>query len=170
MQAPETNGPANAESFWVQLTLEEIKAVRDYRSKAGAAAGRKVPELVEEFLQERHEISKKWRRMLTKMLGRFAQQFAGPIEALRAPEVQDWIGTLQDNRTSEKLGPRSRNNYRNAIRELATWARDERKLLPKTWDELDGLRKEKTRATVNLYTPEEIAQLLTAAATLKSGL
>lgn len=127
---------------------------------AGVIA-RNVPQIVEELLGKK-KAGNKWKRILSKMLERFATRFQGPLGELQAREIEDWLESLAG-------GLRTRRNYRNAVGDLVNFARA-RGYLRKDWNELAQVGDPEPPASqVNLYTPDELVRLLNIAETYKAG-
>lgn len=88
-------------------------------------------------------------------IGRFAADFNVRINEITGPDIAAWLRGLA-------VAPRTRNNYRSAVRDLFTFAK-ENKWLPKDWDELAAVKPAKTRPRKEIYTPEEMRLLVEGA-------
>ena len=89
-------------------------------------------------------------------LGRFAEEFKGPISAVTPTEIEDFLRRL-------KLSGRSRNNYRRAIGTLFRFA-EKRQYLAKGESVVSGVGLAKEEETeIEIFTPEELRRLLSAA-------
>lgn len=108
-------------------------------------------------------------RDLEGRLGRFAVDFPGPIQPITEAEITHWLQAL-DRRTQagealgQRVSPRTRNNYRDAIAELFAFAR-KRGYLPR---ELPTAGESTVRVTVtpaenHTITPAQLRQMLAAA-------
>lgn len=138
------------------------EACRYYLSQhpAGVTA-RNIPQIVEELLNKK-TISKKWRRVLGKMLERFATKFTGPLAALSSREIDDWLDSIGK-------GLRTRRNHRNAVENLVNFAKS-RGYVRKDWDTLSSVSDPNPPpAQVQLYSPDELVRLLNLAETSKGG-
>jgi len=123
---------------------------------------RNIPEIVTELLAKRL-IASKWRRMLSKMLERFAKHFTGPLGSVQPREIDDWLDSLKD------VGLRTRRNHRAAIESLIRFSRD-RGYIAKDADPMAAVSDPKVPdAPVNLYSPEELVKLLTRAESTAAG-
>ncbi len=119
------------------------------------------PEIVEEFFEKRR-MGGKWKRILGKMLERFAKWHPGPLVEMTGRALDDWLDTL-------KFGLRSRMNYRNAIQSLVEFAKT-RGYAAKEFNPFEEVSNPvPPAASVNLYTPEELIKLLTIAESSAAG-
>lgn len=119
------------------------------------------PAIVAEFFEKR-VMGAKWRRILGLMLERFSTRFPGPLVELLARDVDDWLDGL-------KLSLRSRRNYRAALQNLLGFAA-QRGYVPKDFTLLaDITNPEPAAQEINIYTPEEMLRLLTAAESSTAG-
>lgn len=105
-------------------------------------------------------------------LGRFARDFQCLLMAITGKEVNDWLRGLKATRkgpggkiieTGKFVSKRTRNNYRDAIRELYRFAK-ESNYLPEEWAVFAKVTRVKNEAVVvRIFTPEEGAKLLSCA-------
>jgi integrase len=127
---------------------------------AGVIA-RNIPQIIEELLAKR-TMGAMWRRVLGKMLERFAAKFTGPLASLQSREVDDWLDGLGG-------GLRTRRNHRAAVENLVNFAKS-RGYVRKDWDTLSSVSDPKPPPPqVNLFTPDELVRLLNLAETSKAG-
>jgi integrase len=138
-----------------------------------------VPDLVIAFLAARQSegISRRWTKSLESQLAPFATHFTGPLHELTAASLNAWLSGLkivrivkgQRQATGQPIGQRTRQNYRNAIGQLANWARDNGHI-PRTWCEMDHLPKRKTAdVAIKILTPEQLTKLLGSRQTTEAG-
>jgi integrase len=151
-----------------RATIERV--IDDWVTRNPAEiAPRTVPDLVPDFIKtieaaaDAGELHIKDRRI---RLERFARQFLCPVTAITGAELNTWILALRNERLEGKplLGKRSRNNYRDALREFFLWCKRV-KALPRDWSELDAVKPAniKRKGYRPVWTPEEMRLLLTAA-------
>lgn len=138
------------------------EACRDWMARHPAdVLARDIPQIVEELLKKK-AISSKWRRVLSKMLERFAARFTGPLTSLQTRDIEDWLDSLAG-------GLRTRRNHRNALENLVNFAQA-RGYLSRDWQVLASLSNpEPPPAQVSLYSPDELVRLLNLAETTKAG-
>jgi integrase len=117
--------------------------------------------IVKELFDKRSMCSK-WKRNLKIMLDRFAERFTGPLTALTARDLDDWLDSLKDKR-EKKLGLRSRRNYRDAVTSLVAFAKS-RGYVARDWNVLaDVSDPEPKPVDVQIYSPDELVRLLNKA-------
>ena len=118
-----------------------------------------VQQILEEFLKHkaRDGVSQRYLEDCRNRIGRFAKDFKTPIALIRSREIGDWLYKL-------KCGPRSRNNYRNLIVTLFSFARKRGYLHEERPNPalMVDLAKEKS-APISIFTPKEIAELFAVA-------
>jgi integrase len=146
-----------------------VEAVRYYVAQhPRGRASRKIPEIVTEFFEKRN-MSKKWKRILGLMLNRFSEHFTGAFQSYTTRDFDDWLDSLKQKKTNKKLGLRSRQNYRNAILSVVSFAQT-RGDIPKEWEAAKETSDyEPAAVDINLYTPDELVKLLAKAETTKAG-
>ena len=101
-------------------------------------------------------MSKRYCEDLRYRLNRFADQFECPISSLHPALIQKFLNEL-------KLSARSVNNFRKSLKTLFEFARS-RKYMPKDLDPMEGISKQREHSTLEIFTPEEMSALLSAAA------
>ncbi len=139
-----------------------VEAARSYiASHPATLIPLNTPEVVEEYLS-RGKRCAKWQRNLRRILEAFAQFYQGPLCELHARAVETWLGTQKGNLTT-------RRGRLDVLRSLVIFARD-KGYLAKDAEPFAGVDDpEPDEPEVNLYTPEELQQLLDAAEGSKAG-
>ena len=90
-------------------------------------------------------------------LGKFAADFKTPLHTITTGALSAWLTAIPGS-------PRTRRNYRSDLAALFQFAKD-RHYIPKTWDELPRPARAMASTTpIGIYTPDELAALLDAAA------
>ena len=114
-----------------------------------------LPALVTDLIAKKRLFGRgdKWLGTLEQQLTRFAGKFDCPLHALRSHEINSWLDSLG-------VGLRTRKNYRDAVRELARYAKAEGQL-SKAWDELPD-KIDLPPVEVQVYTSEQLVKLLAA--------
>ena len=87
--------------------------------------------------------------------GRFARAFQCEIGSITPALVQQFLNGLN-------LSARSVNNFRKTLKTLFEFARA-RRYLSKEIDLLEGISRQREHSTIEIYTPQEMAALLSAA-------
>ncbi len=87
---------------------------------------------------------------------RFARAFQCEIGSITPALVQRFLNNLN-------LSARSVNNFRKTLKTLFEFARA-RRYLSKEIDLLEGISRQREHSTIEIYTPQEMAALLSAAA------
>lgn len=152
-------------SFEQLITLGE-QALLAERSRA-KFVHKTCPETVADFL-EKLKAGAKWKRVLKKMLDRFAEHFTGPLASLDCTSLDDWLDRLKDKK-GKALGLRSRKNYFDAITAVFRFAVT-RGYAPRDWNPMDGVSNpELPRVKINIYTPQALAALLNFAESYEAG-
>ena len=101
-------------------------------------------------------LSARWLRDLKHRLGRFAEEFKGPLIKVDGRAIDTWIRSLN-------LSMRSRKNYRTALHTLVSYAK-KRGYLPREWHQLDAVADPKlTTGKIEIFTPHELELVLEAA-------
>jgi integrase len=117
---------------------------------------RSVSKVVEEMLKAKKDLSPRYVKDLENRLTRFGNDFQIQIADVDAPKLATWLRGLN-------LSARSRNNFRTSIETLMTFAKS-CGYLPRDWDEMESVPREKDRAgAVEIFTAEEVSALLTHA-------
>lgn len=89
-------------------------------------------------------------------LGKFCRSFQCPLSAISGPDIDTWLRT-------QKGGGRNRNNYRLAIQNLYSFAK-QRRHLPESWDEMKSVPlAREPAAKIQIFSPAEMRTLLDAA-------
>jgi integrase len=129
------------------------------RHQARSIPQKTVPEIVTEMLEAKKTdgLSELYLKDLRWRLKPFAEAFGGWVSNILSGELDDWL-------RSRKVGPKTRNNFRNAVVTLFNFAK-QRGYLPKDRaTEAEGLAKAKERhGEVGILTPDQMNQLLNAA-------
>lgn len=119
---------------------------------------RTVAEVVAEMLAQREAdgVSAGHLQDLKVRLNRFAAAFQVPLSSVTANDMQHWLDGL-------KLGPRSKQNFRKATRNLFAYAQ-RRNYYPRGSNPAsDAEVPSSNGGTVEIFTPSEMARLLAAA-------
>ncbi len=144
------------------------EACRFYKAQHPAGVVVKSSADIVTELFSKRKVCGKWQRVLQKMLDRFAGKFPGPLNTIVARDLDDWLDTLKA-KSGRTVGLRTRRNYREAIADLCRFAKD-RGYLARDWNRLAAVSDpEPPRVEVNLYTPDELLYLLTAAESYDAG-
>jgi len=121
---------------------------------------RTVPQVVEEMIQvkRRNGLSERYLEDLRNRLGRFAEDFHVPINTIQTREIGEWVRRRQ-------CSPRSRNNYRNLIVTLFSFARKQGYY---SADRVNpainvDLAKVSKSGAIQVFTPSELAEMLAVA-------
>lgn len=130
-----------------------------------------VADVVAAFMVKKRETPALDPRYVTNLdndLKRIAKAFQKPISAVAAEDAQKWIRS-QRTRKGEPLGWKRQNAFRSLFVEIAEYARDKKKALPKVPVDLaniDALKKRQTETEIMM--PDEMAKLLAAAIAAKN--
>lgn len=141
----------------LQLAYEAV-AQWKIETKLRLADSPRVTELLGEFLQEkkRQQLSEYHLRDLKIRLGKFAAAFQEPVNRIGRGELRTWLDGL-------KVGPRTWNNYREALASLFSFAK-ERKYLPGDWSELETMKSvDLVAAEPVVFTPKQLIRIIEAA-------
>ena len=117
-----------------------------------------VQEIFEEMYASKRSdgVSAIYLKDLAHRLDRFAKQFQMPLVNVQGKDIVEWLGSME-------LSPRSRNNYRLALKMMVNFSK-KRRYLPKDWEEIEMVGRAKEGATeIEIFTPEELDRLLAAA-------
>jgi integrase len=118
----------------------------------------RVLDLVEKLLADLREKGKSRRYVLDMQsrLNRAAEHFTGNIDDVRAPLIDDWLTSMKE------ASGRTRNNYRNALITLFSFARQKGYLVrgQETEAEFSG-RYGNKGGEIGIYTPGQLEVLLT---------
>jgi len=145
-----------------------LAAVQDYLlHHPDGSLPKNIPDIVAKFFEKRR-MGGKWRRVLKKMLERFAAKFTGSFTAVAGRDVDDWLDSLKDKK-GKPVTLRTRRNYFEAIVSLASFTIAQG-YAPKDWSILEGVTNpEPRKASVNIYSPQELAALLNFAESYEAG-
>ena len=119
---------------------------------------RAVADVIKDMLKakEGDGLSDGYLRHLRYDLDKFASAFHCNIGMVSGTDIDTWLRGLN-------VGPRTRNNLRNAVQTLFGYAKA-RKYLPKDHDELDAVARAKDgEGEIEIFTPLELAEILTHA-------
>ncbi len=134
-----------------------LGAINEHLARHRAVTDKRVSEIVDELLgaKERDGLSYRYICTLRTHLKRFASAFQVNISSVTTTLIQEWLATLGG------LGPRGRNNVRQAIVTLFHFARA-RHYLPKGQaTEADDVSRTKERAgKIGILTPNQLATLM----------
>jgi len=98
-------------------------------------------------------VSDRYQQCLRYCIGKFAVQFRCNIGAVTSVEIDDWL-------RKSGLSPRSRNNLRNSVQTLFSFAK-KRRYLPKDHDEIESVTVVKDRdGAIEVFTPAELVEVL----------
>ena len=158
------------------------EAVTGYLRTVVSVKRKDIGEAVTEFLQadvprtravngQRAQLSAKYAYNRELQLDRFAAMFPNTaVCELSKEHLDTFIGSLDKVKTTSRNGraagsAKSRNHYRAAVRQFLQWAVRKDYLAPThRLIEADAMRPERANtAAVELYTPDELAALLSAA-------
>jgi integrase len=117
-----------------------------------------VAKVITEMLEAKLNdgLSEGYRNHLKYDLEKFEKHFGGSINTVSGTDVDAWLRKL-------KVGPRTRNNLRNSIQTLFTFAKA-RRFVPKDHDEMDSVAMAKVGdGEIEIYTPSEMAEILAQA-------
>ncbi|HVX56939.1 MAG TPA: site-specific integrase [Candidatus Saccharimonadales bacterium] len=140
-------------------TVPTLQAVVDFWVLHHPAGGDTLtcPKILEEMIAARRQdgASKNTLDDYRSRLGRFVQDFTGPISAIGPQDLDAWLAKLPVSR-------RTRNNYRGNLVDFYAFAR-RRAYVPKDWAPMASVPKLKNEPVrIEIFTPEEIAKLLAA--------
>ena len=145
-----------AEAAKILKGASVVEAARFYaKHHSSQIAARPVAEVVADLLKtkEADGVSEIYLRDIGARLNRFADAFKSPIGMLQAADLQNYVRDL-------KLGPRSKNNTRKALKTLFSFAQS-RGYLPKGLTEASDLQKAKEPPKpIGIFKPEQMAVLL----------
>ena len=148
---------AEARKQLVDVPLSQ--AVEFYLKRNPTEVERKrVVEVVQELLtaKERDGLSARYIQTLRYCLGKFAHAFQCDVGQVSGTDIDKW---LRDS----GLSPRSRNNLRNAVQTLFTFA-EGRRYLAKGNDEMNVVRPVNDRdGAIEVFTPSELIEVLAGA-------
>ena len=118
-------------------------------------APQKVADVVAEFLASKRAdgVSDRYLQALRYCMGKFSKAFSGHIGVVTAMGIDDWL-------RQSGLSPRSRNNLRNAVQTLFSFAKS-RRYLPKDHDEIESVAVMNDReGAIEVFTPAELVEIM----------
>lgn len=116
---------------------------------------KRVADVAEECLAAKRAdgLSERYVEALTYCMGKFKAAFMCNIAAVDCAGIDDWL-------RKSGLSPRSRNNLRNAVQTLFSFAKG-RGYLPKDHDEIEAVPLVKDRdGAIEVFTPAELVEIL----------
>lgn len=119
---------------------------------------RAAKDVMEEMLKAKKGdgLSEGYLRHLRYDLEKFTGRFHCNIGSITGTEIDTWLRDLE-------VAPRTRNNLRNAVQTLFSYAKA-RRFLPKDHDELEAVPLAKDRGgEIEVFTPGELVEILTCA-------
>ena len=119
---------------------------------------RAASDVMEEMLAAKlgDGLSKMYLRHLRYDLEKFTGRFHGNIGSIAGTEIDGWLRDLN-------VAPRTRNNLRNSVQTLFSYAKA-RRYLPKDHDELEAVPLAKDRdGEIEVFTPDELEEILACA-------
>lgn len=139
-----------------------LDATSFYLNYLAATESKHVEKLVEDYLrsQERSKLSARHLTDIRSRLGRFQEAFGGrPVRTLNATEIEKWLYSLSDNGNS--LEPQTLVNWRATLHAFFAWLLHQKLV---DFNPVAGVAKPKVvRTPPAIWTPEDLAKLLTAA-------
>jgi len=136
------------------------EAARFYLNHSARHIIPKTPaEIAQELIAQKRAngMSERYCDDLRYRCGRFARTFQCEIGSLTPALVQEFLNELN-------LSARSVNNFRKTLKTLFEFAKA-RKYLSKEIDLLEGISRQREHSTIEIYSPQEMAALLSAAST-----
>lgn len=133
-----------------------LTAVKDYARRTTGITPRLMPELVEEFLEKQKNdgVSVRYLQSLRSHLRRFAKDFQTNIFSVTTTAIDDWLRKM-------KTSGRTRNNMRESIITLFSYAQDHGFLPKGIPTEADAVPKAKDRGgDIGILTPAQLSTLL----------
>ena len=127
--------------------------------KQSAKSRASVADVIAKFktAKESEDLSDYYLKPLNRILDRFAARFKCSIGSVEAEEVREWI-------TAQKVSKRTRNNLRNGLATLFSFARDEGYLPEDQRTAVERVKAEKIKDTsIGIYNAEELAKIMAAA-------
>ncbi len=145
-----------------------IEAARDYAQRhASKISEMTMPEVITSFVANKRatpDLDFRYVQNVDNDCKRISAAFPQRISQLHAQDVQKWIRGLRSKRDGEALGWKRQNDLRSLIVEIAEYARDIHKALPRGDVELASVQPLKKRGTeIGIVTPEEMRILLSTA-------
>lgn len=138
---------------------EAVTFFAKHRTRQTAKATATVADVAAKFIaaKEREDLSGYYIKPMKRIFKRFAETFRCPLANIETDEIQAWI-------LKQGVSKRSRNNLRNALATLFSFARDHGHLPEADRTAAERVKAEKVRDTsISIYTPEELARIMAAA-------
>jgi integrase len=138
--------------------VDLLVAAREYailRPSAVKPVG--CEKVVEEFMEAKRQGGRSFRHLkdLDYRLNRFAKAFQCPVNAIRVPDVERWLTSLQ-------VGSRSRENYLTSLSNLVRFA-ERRGYVARGWIDLAQIERSRDEGEVAVFSPAEVRTILQAA-------
>lgn len=117
-----------------------------------------IPDAVTKLLEEKMQdgLSARHRTGLKHRLIAFSKTFQGDVADLTATNIDTWLRAQQ---TKQEWTGRTRNHYRSAISNLASFCKG--KFLPRDWAEMDHVKKAiEEDGEIQVFTPGALKKLL----------
>jgi integrase len=131
-------------------------AIADYAKRHRTKIEPKAVSVVTgEFMEAKRAdgASARYLQCLKYCMGKFAGAFKCNIGSVTSAEIDDWL-------RRSGLSPRSRNNLRNSVQTLFSFAKA-RRYLPKDHDEIEAVPVVKDRdGAIEVFTPAELVEIL----------
>lgn len=138
----------------LELLVSEAVEAR-LKAVASRHTRKTVPEVVTELLalKDKELKRKKWLKFLTLMLNRLGEYYTGPMDELRAHDLNAWLRSINGGLTY-------RRHHLRAAAQLAAYAQGQN-YLPREWNELELVDDpEPPSVRIKTWTPEQIVKLL----------
>lgn len=141
-----------------------IVAAQEYKKRNAKIKPQLVSEVVDEFIadKERRKRSAIHVQHLESQLSRFAGSALQNIATVTASEIDAFLDSLQTGK--HPIGPRTRDNFADAIVTLYKWAKMKR-YVPSDYDETDRITRLSNNedGAIEIYSPAELGALLAKA-------
>ncbi|MEY4489071.1 MAG: hypothetical protein RIQ79_1579 [Verrucomicrobiota bacterium] len=139
-----------------------LEAVQFFLKSGAASLTKKtVPEICKELVQAKTAdgLSFRYLRDLRLRCGRFATDFTGQISEITTTNIETWLRGLKSG--EERVGPRNRNNYANAVTALFHFAKRAGYLPSSLNTAADELSRAKdVGGKIEIFTPDELNRAL----------
>jgi integrase len=146
-------------------SLSLIEAAKEYAKRHPATMKKTlVSEAYRNLVKDKRAdgASEVYLKDLEIRLGKFSESFGGYVSDLDAEKINEFLRSLHSDEKN-KIGARSRNNYRRAIGTLIHYA-EAKNALPRDSIRLkDIIRVNEAQSDVEIFTPDEMIKLLSAA-------
>ncbi len=137
-------------------TWDQVMEFYNRHHPAGAAPVR-IPDIVQEMIKNRKADGAAQNTLddFESRLGKFAETFTGPVQAVTAADLNSWLRGLG-------VSNRTRNNYRGNLVDFYRYCK-QAGYVPKTWSIMEDVARVKNEPIrIDIFTPEEITALLGA--------